>query len=84
VIFVLLTGGGKPCPKFLKAIKMDSTALSFWGLEPWKHRNRCIFDGASPYLANLVKGFREEQFPCRCQELEDYLIQVERQKFLLF
>jgi hypothetical protein len=80
VIFVLLTGGGKPCPKFLKAIKMDSTALSFWGLDPWKHRNRCVFDEA--VLALLI--WSRVSGKNRCQELEDYLIQVERHEFLLF
>jgi hypothetical protein len=33
--------------------------LGAWSL--WKHRNKCVFDGASPCLANLVEGFREEQ-----------------------
>jgi hypothetical protein len=33
--------------------------LGAWSL--WKHRNKCVFDGVSPYLANLVEGFWEEQ-----------------------
>jgi hypothetical protein len=32
--------------------------LGAWSL--WKHRNRCIFDGARPYLISLESWFREK------------------------
>ncbi|GJN28881.1 hypothetical protein PR202_gb17053 [Eleusine coracana subsp. coracana] len=27
----------------------------------WKHRNSCVFEGANPCLAELLRNFRDEQ-----------------------
>jgi hypothetical protein len=40
--------------------------LGAWSL--WKHRIRCVFDGARPSMNTLVDGFKEELHLGRCKK----------------